>query len=125
MSDPTRKLSATRTAIRISPLLFLFIAARLAAQPGSVSSSTNIFAPASTPAKTIFGLSLFVLAVTAVIFVIVAGLLLYSVVRFGARGADAGREPPQVYGSTQIELAWTIIPVLIVAVLVRMGSRLD
>ncbi|MGA7928455.1 MAG: hypothetical protein WCA20_20985 [Candidatus Sulfotelmatobacter sp.] len=28
-------------------------------------SPTNIFAPASTPAKSIFGLSLFVLAVTA------------------------------------------------------------
>jgi len=30
---------------------------------------------------------------------------------------DAGREPAQVYGSTQIELAWTIIPILIVVVL--------
>ena len=30
---------------------------------------------------------------------------------------DTGREPAQVYGSTQIELAWTIIPVLIVVVL--------
>src|SRR6202008_1533059 len=28
-----------------------------------------------------------------------------------------GREPAQVYGSTQIELSWTIIPILIVVVL--------
>jgi len=85
--------------------------------------STNIFAPASTPAKTIFGLSMFVLAVTAVIFVVVAGLLVYSVVRFRGRAADAGREPAQVYGSTQIELAWTVIPVLIVFVLFLATAR--
>ena len=32
-------------------------------------------------------------------------------------------EPAQVYGSTQIELAWTIIPVLIVVVLVLASAR--
>jgi cytochrome c oxidase subunit II len=93
------------------------------AQPGSALSATNIFAPASTPASTIFGLSLFVLAVTAVIFVVVAGLLVYSVVKFRGRASDAGREPAQVYGSTQIELAWTVIPVLIVVVLFLATAR--
>ena len=43
----------------------------------------------------------------------------YAVVKFRANARDAEREPPQVYGSTQIELAWTIVPVLIVVVLVR------
>ncbi len=74
-------------------------------------SGTNIFAPKSTPAHTIFGLSLFVLSVTAVIFVVVFALLTYSIVKFRARAVDAGREPAQVYGSTQIEIAWTVIPV--------------
>jgi len=36
---------------------------------------------------------------------------------------DAGREPAQVYGSTQIELAWTIIPTLIVVVLFLATAR--
>src|SRR5215471_3463610 len=107
---------APRTAIRIPALLFGLMAVAAAATPSAPLSSTNIFAPASTPAKTIFGLSIFVLAVTAVIFVVVAGLLVYSVVKFRGRATDAGREPAQVYGSTQIELAWTVIPVLIVAV---------
>jgi cytochrome c oxidase subunit 2 len=81
-------------------------------------SPTNIFAPVSTPANSIFGLSLFVLAVAAVIFVIVFSLLVYCVVRFRARTeTDDGREPPQIYGSNQVELAWTVIPVLIVATL--------
>ncbi|HKE27678.1 MAG TPA: cytochrome c oxidase subunit II [Bryobacteraceae bacterium] len=68
-------------------------------------------------------MSLFVLAVTALIFIVVAGLLVYSVVKFRSRAADAGREPAQVYGSTQIELAWTVIPVLIVAVLFLATAR--
>jgi hypothetical protein len=65
-------------------------------------SPTNVFAPVSTPAKSIFGLSVFVLAVTAAIFVVVFTLLTYSVVRFRERSNDDRREPPQVYGSNQI-----------------------
>jgi cytochrome c oxidase subunit 2 len=80
-------------------------------------SPTSIFSPVSSPADSIFGLSLFVLSVTAVIFVVVFSLLVYSVIRFRKREGDDGREPPQVYGSNQVELAWTVIPVLIVATL--------
>jgi len=86
-------------------------------------SPTNIFAPASTPAKSIFGLSMFVLAVTGAIFVVVFMLLLYSVVKFRKRKYDDGREPPQVYGSNQVELAWTIIPILIVVALFMATAR--
>jgi len=88
-----------------------------AQKASSALSPTSIFSPASTPADSIFGLSLFVLAVTAVIFVVVFSLLAYSVVKFRKRSGDDGREPPQVYGSNQVELAWTVIPVLIVVTL--------
>ncbi len=81
------------------------------------SASTDIFAPVSTPAQSIFELSLFVMGITACIFVVVGSLLVYSIVRFRKRKADDGREPAQVYGSLQVELAWTIIPVLITLVL--------
>jgi cytochrome c oxidase subunit II len=86
-------------------------------------SPTNIFAPASTPADSIFGLSLFVLAVTGGIFLLVFSLLVYCVVKFRKRANDDGREPPQVYGSNQVELAWTIIPVLIVVALFMATAR--
>jgi cytochrome c oxidase subunit 2 len=86
-------------------------------------SPTSIFAPASTPAKSIFGLSLFVLAVTAGIFLVVFSLLVYSVTKFRKRNIDDGREPPQVYGSNQVELAWTIIPILIVIALFMATAR--
>jgi cytochrome c oxidase subunit II len=93
------------------------------ADPVSPLSPTNIFAPASSPAKSIFGLSLFVLAVTGAIFLTVFTLLLYSVVKFRKGKNDDGREPPQVYGSNQVELAWTIIPILIVVALFMAAAR--
>jgi cytochrome c oxidase subunit II len=83
----------------------------------------NIFAPESTPAKAIVDLSVLVLSITAVIFVVVATLLVYAIVRFRATPANADREPAQVYGSTQIELAWTIMPILVVLVLFAATAR--
>jgi cytochrome c oxidase subunit II len=98
-------------------------AAALAAPTDRSLSPTNIFAPVSTPAQSIFGLSLFVLSVTAAIFVIVFTLLLYCVVKFRRRTDDDGREPPQVFGSNQVELAWTVIPILITVVLFMATAR--
>jgi cytochrome c oxidase subunit II len=92
-------------------------AAAAVAESAPALSPTNIFAPASTPANSIFGLSLFILAVTGTIFLFVFALLLYSVIKFRKRKNDDGREPAQVYGSNQVELAWTIIPILIVVAL--------
>jgi len=104
-------------------VLFCVPGAAVADTPGRSLSPTNIFAPVSTPAHSIMGLSLFVLAVTAGIFAIVFSLLLYCVVRFRTRANDDGREPPQVYGSNQVELAWTVIPILIVVVLFLATAR--
>ena len=86
-------------------------------------SPTNIFAPVSTPADSIVGLSVFVLGVTAVIFVVVFSLLVYSVVKYRKRVGDDTLEPPQIYGSNQVELAWTIIPILIVVALFMATAR--
>src|SRR5258708_26529209 len=111
-----------RFAAQLIVLLYLPVAA-LAGPADRSISPTNIFAPVSTPAHSILGLSLFVLAVTAAIFVIVFSLLVYCVARFGKRADDDGREPPQVYDSTQVELACTVIPTLIVQVLFVANSR--
>jgi cytochrome c oxidase subunit 2 len=86
-------------------------------------STPSIFAPVSTPAFAIRDLSYFVLGICAVIFIVVAGSLSYSLIRFRRRPEDAGREPPQVYGSNQIELAWTVVPVLIVVILFLATAR--
>jgi cytochrome c oxidase subunit 2 len=98
-------------------------AAKAAALPGGDPAIPNIFTPASTPADAVYHLSLFVLAVCLAIFLVVFTLLAYSVVKFRRRASDDGREPPQIYGSNQMELAWTVIPVLIVVVLFLATAR--
>lgn len=83
----------------------------------------SIFAPRATPAHSIFSLSILVLSICAVIFLIVGGLLLYTLIRFRHRRGYTQREPAQIYGSTQIELSWTVIPILIVVVLFLATAR--
>ncbi|MGA7108519.1 MAG: cytochrome c oxidase subunit II [Terracidiphilus sp.] len=87
-------------------------------------TTPSILAPASTPAHEIYSLSQFVLMITGAIFVVVGGLLAFVVVKFRARKGDAEHEPAQIYGSTQVELAWTVIPVLIVVVLFLTTARI-
>jgi cytochrome c oxidase subunit II len=115
-----RGLSNLRSLGQFALIPFLSVVSVASTEP---SNGTNIFAPASTPADIIHHLSAFVLAITGIIFLVVFSLLVYSIVKFRARGRDIGREPAQVYGSTQIELAWTIIPVLIVVVLYLATAR--
>lgn len=83
----------------------------------------NIFSPSSTPALEISHLAIFVFCITGAVFAVVTGLLLFVVLRFRARKGDNSSEPPQIYGSNQIELAWTVIPVLIVIVLFLATAR--
>jgi len=130
IAPSTKEMHTTHSnhsRIRVASLVLVglcLLAATASAQsPPSPLSPTNIFAPVSTPAHAIHELSLFVLGVTAVIFVVVFSLLTYAVVRFRSRTDDDHREPPQVYGSNQVELAWTVIPVLIVVALLMASAR--
>jgi cytochrome c oxidase subunit 2 len=81
-----------------------------------------MFNPTSPGAESIRDLSILVLAITGIIFLIVEGVLLYCVLRF-RRSAATGKDPPQVYGSKPIEIAWTAAPALIVFVLVLVTAR--
>jgi cytochrome c oxidase subunit II len=104
-------------AAAVAALLFWFTQATLAEAREGYFGPTNIFAPDSTPAYSIFRLSMFSLEVEGTIFVVVFSLLAYAIIKFRKRKNDDDSEPPQVYGSNQMELAWTVLPVLIVVVL--------
>ena len=95
-----------------------------AADNDDASLTTSIFAPESTPAHSIMRLSLFVLAITGTIFVVVFSLIIYAVVRFRRRPEDDGKEPAQVYGSNPVEMAWTVVPIIIVVVLTLTTARI-
>ncbi len=87
------------------------------------SSTPSIFSPDSTPAHDIYHLSLFVLAICLAIFLVVFSLIVYATIKFRKKATDDDSEPPQIYGSNQVELAWTVIPVLIVVVLFLAAAR--
>ena len=121
---PRRTKPSLWSGWQIVLLLFWSASALWAVAPDAAPGhGTNVFSPASSPAKSIKDLSVFVLTITGIIFLVVFVLLVYSVIKFRGRANDAGREPAQVYGSTQIELAWTIIPTLIVVVLFLATAR--
>lgn len=92
------------------------------AAEGPVHPVPNPFAPVSPPAESILELSFLVMAIAAGIFVTVSGVLFWCVWRYRQRPGD-DHEPPQVYGSNQIEWAWTIVPILIVLVLFLATAR--
>ena len=102
----------------------LLLAACIARHAFALGSNTSIFSPAATPAKVSYDLSLFVLTITGGIFVVVGSLIIYAAVRFRRRPDDDDSEPPQIFGSNQIELSWTIIPVLIVVVMFLATARM-
>jgi cytochrome c oxidase subunit II len=52
--------------------------------------------------------------IAVVVFVVVSGLVIWSVVRYRRRGDDL---PTQTHGNNKLELTWTIIPTVIVLVL--------
>lgn len=85
--------------------------------------SPDMFNPQSTPAHSIFDLSILVLKVTGIIFVVVVTLLIYAILKYRKRAEDNDHEPPQVFGSNQIELAWTVLPTLVVLILFFSTAR--
>ena len=88
----------------------------LASVSARASSPTSTFDPHATSASQLTSLSVFVLVIAGLIFSGMCSLLVYALVRFRRRPGDE-KEPPQVFGSTQIELSWTIIPTIIIVVL--------
>ena len=85
---------------------------------------TDIFKPMATPAAAEKDIAYLDFAITGVIFLFVAGLIAFTILRFRRKAGDIShQEPPQVYGSNQIEVAWTVIPILIVFVLIGVTAR--
>ena len=116
------KFAGTVAGILILVASLLLATSLCAANTASGPAIPSIFKPESTPADSIYHLSIFVLAITGVIFVVVLSLIAYAITKFRRRSED-GAEPPQVYGSNQMEVAWTVIPMLIVLVLFMATAR--
>jgi len=80
-------------------------------------ASANFLTPksgGSPNANQIDSLYKIVLYIAAVVFVIVEGALLYSVIRFRAK---KNRVAAQIHGNTRLEIGWTVAAALILVVL--------
>jgi cytochrome c oxidase subunit 2 len=92
--------------------------------PGVVEHRiADMFSPLASPGENEKNIAILTIAITFGIFVVVAGLIVYTIWRFRRRGNETEQEPPQVYGSNQLEVAWTVVPILIVFVLIGVSAR--
>jgi len=73
------------------------------------------FAPVTPQGRAISDLFVVTLVLSALVFLLVVGVLAYVLVRFRERPNDA--EPRQIHGNTRLEIGWTIAPVLLLVVL--------
>lgn len=79
------------------------------------SDPQNTLSPHGHTAAVIKGLFMPILWIAIAIFVLVAGLLVYALVRFRDRGGN--ELPVQVHGNTRMEIGWTVAPTLLLAVI--------
>src|SRR5437764_13831780 len=80
--------------------------------------SSNALDPQSPQARAIYDLAISSTIIFALIFVIVTGAIIYAIFRFRARAGEP--DPKQIPGNRKVEIAWTIIPFLIVVFLLVM-----
>ena len=80
--------------------------------------SSNALDPQSPQARAIYELFIRSGVIFALIFAVVTGLIIFSIVRSRSRARSG--DPEQIAGNNKVELAWTIIPFLIVILLLAM-----
>jgi len=99
-----------RAALLATALALLPVAVAWAAPPSPLD-------PASPGARSIANLHWTVLWIAAVVFVIVSGLLIYSLIRFRRKSAEDPEPDQSFHGSAMLETIWTVIPVGILLVI--------
>lgn len=102
---------------RRHPLAAAGVLAVLAGSLGACGDAEqNALDPAGPFAQAPHDLIVPVFWIAVAVFVLVQGLIIVSVVRFRARRGDDSL-PEQVHGNTRLEVVWTVIPALILAVI--------
>jgi cytochrome c oxidase subunit 2 len=101
-------------------VLALLLAGALALAGTALASNGGLapVEPNSPNAQRIHDAYVLVLIVAGVVFLLVEGALITFGIRFDRRGRPRTVEGPQIHGSTRLELIWTVVPVLLLAVIV-------
>jgi cytochrome c oxidase subunit 2 len=87
------------------------IALAAAGSAGAIQSKYNLAPPVTQIARDIHWLHWMMLAICGVIFVVVFGVMFYSI---WAHRKSRGAQPADFHESTKVEIVWTVIPFLIV-----------
>lgn len=107
--------------MRRKPAVIVALAAlALAAAPVALATDPGLGPPStgSDSGEVIRWLYWFVFSICAVVFVAVETTLILFVLRFRRRGSTPpDAEGPQIHGNTRVEIIWTIIPAVILAVI--------
>ncbi|CAN5257382.1 cytochrome c oxidase subunit II [soil metagenome] len=90
--------------------------AALALASCSGSGPQSALNPEGPIARDLDGLWDLVYLLAVIVFVLVMAVLLYSIFRFRERRGET-REPRQIHGNTVLEIGWTIVPAVLLAVL--------
>ena len=85
------------------------------------SSVLRVLNPGSPQARSIFDLGIVAGIIFAIIFVIVAGIIVFALMRF--RWREGEPDPHQFAGNRTVEIVWTAIPCLIVVALFALTAR--
>ncbi len=109
--------------MRAGALIWLIVVALLFA---AGATAVAIFIPwlpeqSSKEAERIDFVFWFVTAICISIFAVVAAITMYSVVKFRAKPDDDSDGPP-VHGHTGIEIAWTVVPLVLVIAMIIVSS---
>ena len=106
-----------RRSLRLAILALVGAAAVIfLAGCGAVDTPQTMLFPRSENSQVISELFAPLTWLAIVIFIIVQGLLVYSVFRFRVRDDDDSI-PPQIHGNTRLEIAWTLAPSIVVVVM--------
>lgn len=102
-----RRTRSWGRSLAVLPLLLLVSCAKNAPQ--------DFLKPEGPIARQIDGLQKPVFWVAGFVFVLVEGLAVFFVIRY--RHRDDRPEPVQIHGNTRLEVAWTLIPAIILLVI--------
>jgi cytochrome c oxidase subunit 2 len=102
-------------------LPFLVLAVLVALATAGVAAAANggfaPVTPASPNATHIQHAYYLILGFTAAIFVLVESVLVVFIWKYRSRGRSRAVEGAQVHGHTRLELIWTVVPVVILAII--------
>ncbi len=102
------KLRSRWTSLLVLPAAALVLAGCNAREP-----EQTMFAPSGSNSQAIYDLFFPVFWMAVGVFVVVESMIIYSAIRHRRRSTADGI-PLQIHGNTLVELAWTIVPAIIV-----------